>query len=154
MTRLSICKAGPPTDRLLGKFPTHHQGSQVIKRPRGMEYMTLKGITEVGFRPLLRQLSSQTKVLPRAVLISWLPCCQRLCPAGPHLPCCWPGSRDSALQEADGSRAYCAVSQTYRLKTWGLRFIIPQFSSVMLLLIVYEWLLMLLVNYRFELNLH
>ena len=46
----------PPRDRLLGRFPTCHQGDKtLIKRPRRVESTALKGVTEVASKPLLRQ---------------------------------------------------------------------------------------------------
>lgn len=73
----------------------------LIKRPRGMEYTTLKGVTEVDFRSLPGQLSSTyqgvaphyadvlTAVLPE-ILLWWTK--NFLCPVA----VCALGSRDSA----------------------------------------------------------
>ena len=48
----------PPIDKLLGKFPTCHQGAKtLIKKPRSCGVHNFQGITEAGSRPLLRQLS-------------------------------------------------------------------------------------------------
>ena len=52
------CRVGPPTDRLLGKFPTCQQGCQdpYQETQKGGVHHS-QGVTEAGCRPLLRQPS-------------------------------------------------------------------------------------------------
>ena len=90
-TSMTVEQAGLPIDRLLGKVPTCHQVAKtLIKRPRRVEYSTLKGMTEVGFKQLLRQSSSTRQSdAPRHTHIPWhwlpeaLPCQTEgfVCPA-------------------------------------------------------------------------
>ena len=66
----------------LGHAPLAIRGAKtLIKRPRGVEYTPLNGITEAGSRPLLRQPSSTHQdAVPRhadlltAMLLEALPC--------------------------------------------------------------------------------
>ena len=106
-----VCRAGPPIDRLLDKFPTCHQGLQDTYRKTqkgGVHHF--QGITEAGSRSLLRQ--------PSSTLQSAAPCHVDLPWHRPPeaLPCCPPGSRDPSLQDSEDSLAHHAVSQTCRLR--------------------------------------
>ena len=85
-----VYRAGPPTDRLLGKFPSWHQECQdTYQETRSVECTTLNGIAEEGSRPLLRQPSSTHH--------SAAPCHADLPWHWPReaLPCCPSGSRES-----------------------------------------------------------
>ena len=106
--------AGPPIDRLLGEIlhlasgvlsrtamsaewdhpligswgnsPLSIRGAKtLIKRPRRVEYTTLKCITEADSRPLLRQWLPCTRVLLHITLASLGICHWRICSAGPKL---------------------------------------------------------------------
>ncbi|KAF6086341.1 hypothetical protein HJG60_008506 [Phyllostomus discolor] len=115
-----VCRVGPPTDRLLGKFHTCHQGCQdIYKKIQKGRVHHFQGIIETGSRPLWRQLSSTYQSVaplhndvhwnwPLEVLLCWTE--DFTCPCYPS------GSEDHSLQDADNSLAHCAISQTCRLR--------------------------------------
>ena len=139
-----VCRAGPPTDRLLRKFHTCQQGCQVQQPSTAHRFLgkfptwhhgcqdiyqeTQKGGVHHCQGIMRRQTTAETAELPTPECCSmphWSPLASAagdsaLLDWGHRLPCRPLGSEDPSLQDAGDSLAHCAVSGTHRQRVWDL----------------------------------